>query len=137
MGVGPNYGLDKGFLVEGSSAVAFGEIAVPGTGEQAVGRATSAGAATFQGVFQESVDVGDVLTGKVFANVRVTGITRVIAGAAVTKGARVTNDTSARAVAATQTAAGAQPKAVLGIAQTAATAAGQHIDVLLTPGATY
>jgi|SRR5690606_31602169 len=138
MGVGPNYVLDKGYKVEGSSAIKLGEVAVPGTGEQSAVRATSASDTTAPlGVFQEDVDAARVTTGKVVANVRMLGITRAIAGAAITKGARLTNDTSARVVSVTRAAAGDQPVAVLGIALTAASTAGDHIDVLLTPGASY
>lgn len=139
MGVGPNYVLDKGFLAEGGSVeYKFGEIVVHGTALQAVARATTAAATNlFVGVCQETVDAAKVATGKVFVDVRVLGIARVIAGAAVTKGSRVTNDTSARATAVTRAGAGVQPAHVLGIALTPAAAAGDHIDVLLTPGATY
>jgi hypothetical protein len=139
MGVGPNYVLDKGFLAEGGSvAYTFGEIVVMGTATQACARATSTGATNnFLGVCQESVDATKVNTGKVFVDVRILGIARVIAGASITKGQKVTNDTSARATPITRAAAGAQPQNVLGIALTTTTTVGEHIDVLLTPGASY
>jgi hypothetical protein len=139
MGVGPNYGLDKGFLVEGSTAVTFGRVAIPGTAEQsAVTPSATSATIVPEGIWQETVDAGRVATGKVIANVRVLGISRAEAGAAVTKGARLTYDNVGRVVPVTRAAAGAQPATVLGIAQTATvTGAGDHIDVLLTPGATY
>jgi hypothetical protein len=138
MGVGPNYGLSKGFLVGGATAIAYGEIAVADTAEQSAKRAIVASAVVPPlGVFQEDVDTTRLATGKVFANVQIHGLVRVLVGAAVAKGDRVTNDTTARAVTVTRAAAGAQPAAVLGIAQNAATAAGQFIDVLLTPGASF
>ena len=133
MGVGPNFVLDKGFLAQGSTAYAFGEGVVLGSAEQSVTRATTALTAPgFFGVCQEDVDATRVNTGKVFVNVRILGITRAIAGAAVARNAILVNNTSAQLV----TQAGAAGTPVVGIALTAAAAAGDHIDVLLTPGAT-
>ena len=132
MGVGPNYVLNKGMLAQGSSAYAFGELVVPGTVEQSVTRATSAGATGFVGVCQEDVDATRILTGKVFVGVAFGGIARVIVGAAVAKNAKLTNDTSARAV--TQAGAVGSGAPVIGIALTAANNAGEYIDMLLTPG---
>lgn len=133
MGVGPNYVLDKGFLAQGSTAYAFGEGVVLGTVEQSVARATTALTVPgFFGVVQEDLDTTRLATGKAFVGVRILGITRAIAGAAIAKGAILINDTSARVV----TQAGAAGTPVVGIALTAASAAGDHIDVLLTPGAT-
>jgi hypothetical protein len=140
MGTGPNYVLDKGFLAQGGSVqYNFGEIIVPGTAVQSCVRSTAAvgGTTFFLGVCQETIDAAKVVTGKVFADVRMLGISRVIAGGTVTVGARVTSDTSARAVAVTRAAAGAQPAPILGIALTGTTNVGEHIDVLLTPGASY
>ena len=138
MGVGPNYGLDKGYLVEGTAAIVFGTVAIAGTGEQtAVTPAATSATIVPEGIWQEDVDAERVATGKVVANVRLTGITRAVAGGVVAKGARLTHDATGRVVAVTRAAAGAQPATVLGIAKTAASAAGTHIDVLLTPGSTF
>jgi hypothetical protein len=140
MGTGPNYGLDKGFLAQGGAvAYTFGELVLPGTAVQSMVRATAAptGTTFWLGVCQETVDATKVGTGKVFADVRINGISRVIAGGTITVGARLTNDTSARAVAVTRAAAGAQPVPVFGVALTGTTNVGEHVDVLLTPGATY
>lgn len=146
MGVGPNYVLDKGFLATGATAYVFGEIVkvVVGTGSfsttmNSVVRNTTATvlttADTMLGVVQEDLDTVRLATGKAEVGVRLLGISRVQVGAAVTAGKYVTNDTTARAVAVTKAIAGAQPVPVLGYALTGATAAGQFIDVLLTPGA--
>lgn len=86
----------------------------------------------FAGICQEDLDVTRLATGKAIIGVRVIGISRAIAGAAIAKDALLVNDTSARVV----TQGGAAGTPVLGIALTAATNAGDHIDVLLTPGAT-
>lgn len=138
MGVGPNYGLSKGFVAQGG-AVAYtqGELAIAGSAEQSVARATSAASLVPLGVIDETVDSAKVGTGKVFVNVALMGIVRVKCGAAVAKNDRITNDTSARGVARTRAAAGAQPQPVWGIALTATAAANEYFDMLLTPGATY
>ena len=138
MGAGPNYVLDKGFLAEGSAAYTFGEILIQGTANQACARATVVAATNnFLGVCQDTIDATKVTTGKAQVDVRLLGIARVIAGGTITKGARVTNDALARATAVTRAGAGVQPAHVLGIALTATTTVGEHIDVLLTPGGTY
>jgi hypothetical protein len=59
------------------------------------------------------------------ASVAVLGVSKVVAGAAVTAGARVQSDASGRAIAA------ATGDVVLGRALTAASAAGEVIEVLL------
>jgi hypothetical protein len=138
MGVGPNYVLSKGFLGEGSAAYSKGEIVVQGTAEQAVARATASAATNdFVGIVVDTIDVAKVLTGKAQVTIAIMGIARVKAGAAVTKGAKLTNDTSARAVTVTRAAAGAQPQNIIGIALTSCSNANEHVDVLLTPGGSY
>jgi hypothetical protein len=132
MGVGPNYVLDKGFVATGSTAYAQGELVTASGDGTKCARATGAGARVL-GVCQESVDATRVTTGKVVLDVRLLGISRVLAGAAVAVGDRVTNDATARAVAV---AASLGLKESFGVALTASTAAGQFIDVLLTPAAT-
>jgi hypothetical protein len=139
MGVGPNYGLDKGFLVEGATAVVYGRVAIPGTAEQsAVTPSATSTTVVPLGIWQENVDTTRVATGKVIANVRLNGLTRAEAGAAITKGDRLTWDNQGRVVSQARTAAGSQPVVILGVAENAATAAGQHIDVdLAQRGTTY
>jgi len=66
--------------------------------------------------------------------VRVMGESKVVAGGAISYGAQVSANASGQAV--TAAAAGATDTYVLGIAQTAATQAGDVITVLLTIGAT-
>ncbi|NPV72075.1 MAG: DUF2190 family protein [Firmicutes bacterium] len=72
------------------------------------------------------------------AQVRALGITKVVAGAAIAKGALVASDASGQAVAATVTTANTTTGAltgshVAGIALEAAAAAGGVISVLLLP----
>jgi hypothetical protein len=130
MGVGPNYVLSKGLLATGATAYKFGECVVQSGDGTKCARATSAAAAVVF-VCQEDLDTTRLATGKAVINVAFLGIVRVLAGAAVTVGAKVANDTTARAVVG-----GAAGTASFGVALTASTAAGQYIDVLLTPGNT-
>jgi len=136
MGIGPNYGLNKGFLATGSTAYAAGEVVVISATQQ-VARATTANVLTPLGICMEDLDTTRLATGKAIIGVALAGIVRVIAGGSVSVGDRVTNNTSARAVTRTRASAGAQPAATFGIALTSATNDGDHIDVLLTPGATF
>jgi len=129
MGMGPNYVLDKGHVFTGSAAYKMGELVVASGDGTKCARATVAGAKV-RGVCQESVDVAKVLTGKVVGDIRMLGIARVLAGDVVAVDARLTNDATARAV---PVAATVGTKESFGVALTAATAAGQYIDVLLTP----
>jgi hypothetical protein len=127
MGVGPNYGLNKGLLVQGTAAVVFGTAYQAGTVEQSATPVTATNQRVV-GVAQENVDAAKVTTGKVFANFALTGIVRVRCGAPVAKGARVSADASGRAITSV---ASSIP---FGIAQTATANAEEHVDVLLTPG---
>lgn len=147
MGVGPNYVLDKGLLATGATAFALGEIgkAVVGTGAfvttaNAVSRATTATTNATAGellvVIMEDLDTVRLGTGKAFIDCRFLGIARVQLGATVTALSYVTNDATARAIAVTKAIAGAIPTQCLGIALTGGTV-GQHVDVLLTPGASF
>ena len=127
MGTGPNYVLDKGLLVQGVAAVQFGTFYQGGTVAQSATPHTAINQRAI-GVAQETVDAAKVATGKVFADFRILGIARVRAGAAVALYARVSPDATGRAITA---AAGSFPA---GVALSAAAAAEEHIDVLLTPG---
>jgi hypothetical protein len=134
--MGPNYVLDKGFLATGATAYAFGECVILTTDGTTIARATTANSRCI-GVVQESLEVAKVTTGKAVIDVRVLGISRTLAAGAIAVNDRVANDATARVVTKTQTAAGSQPTPVVGTALTAATQAGDQVDVLLTPGDTY
>jgi hypothetical protein len=124
---GPNYVLDKGYILEGSSAYSRFRFVAAGATDQSVTSTIAAGALAL-GVIQEEVDAAKVATGKVTADIRILGISRVTAGAAVTLWAEVTTDASGRAInAATAT------HRVLGRALQSAAALGDEIDVLLVP----
>lgn len=128
MGVGPNYVLNKGLLATGSTAYKAGEcVTLSGDGTKCA-RATSAAAAVVF-VCMEDLDTTRLATGKAVIGVGMQGIVRVLTGAAVAVKDKVANDATARAIPG-----GAAGTASFGIALTAASAAGQYIDVLLTPG---
>lgn len=133
MGVGPNYVLSKGFLMQGTAAVTAGMLLKDGTVEQSV---ALAGTGDVLGVAAETVDAVRVTTGKVFLDVDLMGISRVLCGGTVAKGDRVASDATHRAVAVVQAISTAVPAKTFGRALTAGTV-GLYIDVLLTPGATF
>jgi hypothetical protein len=131
--MGPNFVLDKGFLVNTSQTVSFGLVAVLA---DATHVNTAGAAAQSLGIYQETLDAAKVATGKATANVRILGISRVIAGANnIAIGARLASNASGQVVAIA-TAVGTVYWQV-GIALTASTAIGDQIDVLLTPGVSY
>jgi hypothetical protein len=129
MGVGPNYVLDKGMHASGSAAYVAGHFVKLTANVQEVAMTAGITDVAF-GVVMENVDATKVTTGKVTLAVRVLGIARVEASAAIAIGNKVAPEAAAtgraKLAATTQTPAG--------IALTAATAAGDYIDVLLTPG---
>ena len=88
----------------------------------AAGGVPAAGAAVL-GVTRTDAESGDLVP------VDVLGTTEVVAGAAVTAGATVMTDNQGRAVAHSST------NVRVGVALSAATAAGQSIEVLLLPNA--
>lgn len=122
---GPNYGLSKGF-VAGGVITQFRAVTL-GAGE-VVSQATTAGTPCL-GIAQETTTAEDATNGRVIA-VAISGISRCIAGAAITIGAKVRTDTSGRV---TPLAAATADQNVIGIALQAASAANEHVDVLLTP----
>lgn len=125
MGSGPNFLLDKGYLATGTGAYAEGEVVTQATAVQSCARSTSAGAANNFGVVMENVDADRVATGKVFIHIRRLGIARVKTGGAFAKGAKLTNDTSARAVAA------AAKASFFAIAEEESTGANQYVEALV------
>jgi hypothetical protein len=135
---GPNYGLDKGFIPDvaiGSSATGpdlatsydyFLFVKPVAASPDHVVLSAAANDVTI-GVSQQRVAAADVTLG-IVADIRLEGISKVVAGAAVAIGAPVTSNASGRAVTATT----GQRQA--GIALSTAAANGDIIDVALTPG---
>jgi hypothetical protein len=85
------------------------------------------------GVAQESASAGDVTNGKVI-NIRLMGIARCIAGAALTRGTRVRASAAGKVVA--PSAAAGTVDNIVGVLTFSSLADGDHVDVLLTPGVT-
>lgn len=132
---GPNYGLDKGFVADvaiGSSATGP-DLAtsydyflfVKGATKDHVVLSAAANDVTL-GVCQTRVLAADA--GVQVADIRLEGISKVVAGAAVAAFAPVTSNASGRAITATT----GQRQA--GVALEAASANGDIIDVFITPG---
>jgi hypothetical protein len=122
---GPNYVLDKGFIIDAAAGMFTAQkltavkehATLAGVGEQVIG------------ILQETVSAADAATGRTAA-VRIDGIARCLASAAVAVGARLVCAANGKMVTATT---GANQNQV-GIAMTAAAADNDHFDVLLTPG---
>jgi len=119
---GPAYVLSKGFLV-GEAIAQYHFVKLVGSetinicdtqGEKAIG------------VAQEELTASDATNSRI-GNVQILGVSRVIAGAAITEFANVTVGADGRAEPAIL------GDVVVGIAMNAAAADGDHFDVLLTP----
>ena len=123
---GPNYVLDKGYVIDAASNI-FKAQKMQSTKEH-VTECTTLNDATI-GILQETVSATDA--GKRVASVRIEGISRCIASAAISIGQGVRATTAGKMVALAATTA---KQNQVGIAQTAAAADGDHFDVLLTPG---
>jgi hypothetical protein len=130
--MGPNFILDKGFRVTTTTASKFRVCQLTDIEDSAL--ATS-GAQIPLGIYQEGpYEQQDVDDGRI-GQVRILGISRAVAGAAIALNARLTVDGQGRVITAAP-AAGVNVN-VVGIALVDADQAGDHIDVLLTPGASF
>src|SRR6185436_773280 len=124
---GPNYVLDKGFNLSNSGAAQSIYRFVKFNADENKVIVCSAVTDKAIGVVQQRVDAADSATGNVQVDVRILGITKVEAAAAISLMDSVAPSANGRA----QTAVATQ--FAMGIALQAATAAGQWIDVLLLP----
>jgi hypothetical protein len=124
---GPNHVLDKGMAIGGVAAVPQFSCVKQSAKETVI--IAGAGDKVF-GVLQEDVSASDATLGRV-AGVRPIGlgISRCIAAAAIAVDDWVTVAANGRVTPTTTAGA-----LVVGRATTAATAAGDHVDVLLTGG---
>lgn len=123
--MGPNSILDKGY----QATTAIEQFrAVTLTSNDQVKRADAAAQATI-GICQELITTDEATAPKGrIAAIRVMGISRCVAGAAVTRMTKVTTDSTGRIVPATT------GQYAIGIAVEAASAAGDHFSVLLNQG---
>jgi hypothetical protein len=126
---GMNFVLDKGFQVQ--SAVTKFMVVKYGTADQTCTAVTGVNQVPL-GVTQEDASAADVTKGRI-VNVRLMGIARCIAGGAITRGTRVSVGATGKVLAMVGTV-GVENS--VGIAMMSSAADGDHIDVLLTPGAT-
>lgn len=127
---GMNFVLDKGFQAQ--TAITKFSVVKHGTADQTCTAVTGVNDAPL-GVAMEDASAGDVTKGRII-DVRLMGIARCIAAAAITRGTRVRTNASGQ-VAALSGAAGTVDN-VVGITMFSSAATGDHIDVLLTPGVT-
>lgn len=126
--MGPNDILSKGFVADTAVPLYY---AVRQTDTEHCAVANTAGQMVL-GICQEEISADDATVGRV-ARVRMQGISRAVAGAAIARGDRLTVAADGRLTTAAP-AVGANAN-IVGVALTAATAAGAWVDVLLTPGA--
>lgn len=141
-GVGSNFVLDKGYLVLSTynSSAAAGVLAFRCvTASTTTGvidlNATSTTAST--GVVQENVDQAKVATGKVVADVRLLGITKVRVSdtpGAIVIGSKVAASGTAGNAGGVKLAVATNIPLGIAVGITGTIAAGDLIDVLLTPG---
>jgi len=127
---GPNFVLDKGYAAGG----AIRQFRCVELGASEVVTEANAANDVVWGICQEEVSAGDATNGRV-ADIRLMGISRCIAGAAITIGARVTTDNQGRVVPSPVAVGTVYPQ--VGLACQAAAAAGDHVDVMLTPGVPF
>ena len=127
---GPNFVLDKGFYAE--TAVNLFYAVKQGTAAESVTAVTAVNEFAW-GIAQEATTLADAQAGRAI-NVRLMGISRAVAQAPITRGARVRTHSSGKLTVLAGTAGTVE--FIVGIATTAAAADGDHFDVLLTPGVT-
>ena len=124
-----DYVLAKGYLWQGSADIARGLFVKAGTVAQSATAITGITDVVL-GVLQESLRGTDGATGKLEAPVWIApSIARVVANAAIAKGAKVAPAANGKAQTAVST------QFPCGIAMSAAAASGDEIDVQLFVGA--
>lgn len=127
---GMNFVLDKGFQVQ--SAITQFTFVKMGTSDQTCTAVTGVNDKVL-GVAMEAASAGDVTKGRII-DVRILGIARVQAAAALTRQASVRTNATGQA-AALSGAAGTVDN-VAGILMMSTAATNDLVDILLTPGAT-
>lgn len=120
---GPNYGLGKGYIAQTAISRFF---AVKGGTLDETCTAVTGATDNIVGIAQQDVVAADV--NKQAIDVRSQGISKMVASAAIAKDAPVALSANGRAVTA-----GAAGSRVVGIARSAAAAAGDWLDVELVP----
>lgn len=143
-----DYILDKGYPVLSTynSSAAAGVTAFrvvkfsPTAGQPFIDLQTASAATnTNVGVVQENIDAAKVATGKAIADVRVLGVSKVVVNGTpgtINYGTRVMAGAAGGVIAAA-TAGSQIVGIVVGMSTTTNAAAGDLVDVLLTPGAQF
>lgn len=132
MAHGADYVLDKGWKVLSTynSSAAAGVLAfrvVKTAAGDTIDLQTASNAASL-GVVQESIDQTKVATGKAVAAVRLQGVSKCVAGAAITQGAEVMATAAGKVITAATTG-----NKVFGRALDAAAADGDIVHVEIIP----
>lgn len=127
---GPNFVLDKGYQPTGA-VTQFKVVVRSTTNKEQCAQATVLGGAAL-GICQDDVTAARAAVGRV-ADIRIMGISRAIADAAIGIGVPVRAAADGRVTALAVTTANQE---LVGITQTASGAANDQIDILLTPGVT-
>lgn len=129
---GPNFVLDKGFTVAAAATgVDFG-LGVMYNNAAGTEVKLPTGAQVFcVGVAQDTIDDAKIATGKAVVNVRMLGITRAVAGAAILVGAPVQVGATGKFITAVAT------NNVVGWALSPAGADLDHFNLLLVPGGVF
>jgi hypothetical protein len=133
-GHGADYGLDKGWKVLSTynSSAAAGVLpyrVVKIAAGDTIDLQTASNTRSL-GVVQEALDVAKVATGKAVVDVRLQGVSKCVAGAAIAQGAEVMATTAGKVITAATSA-----NIVFGRALSAAAADGDYVDIEIIPGA--
>lgn len=129
---GPNFVLDKGYVVAAAATgvdFGLGVMFNDAAGKQV--KLPTGGAVFCVGVAQETIDDAKIATGKAVVNVRMMGISRAIAGAAITVGQPLMVTAAGKFIPATAT------NFVVGYALTPAAADNDHFNLFLQQGGIF
>jgi len=130
---GPNFaGLDKGFLVAAAATgVDFGLGVMYNDAAGTQVKLPTSAQVFCVGVAQDTLDDAKIATGKAVVNVRMFGITRAVAGAAIAVGAPVQVGSTGKFITAVAT------NNVVGWALSPASADLDHFNLFLVPGGVF
>lgn len=101
------------------------------TADDTVAEVSTLGTGKFVGISQEAADANDVTIGKRVIAVRTHGVSKAVAGAAITRGDPVGFDAQGRVITAIAT------YLVVGTARQTVTTAGDILDVDIAPGGIF
>jgi hypothetical protein len=102
-----------------------------GSADDTVVEISTLGTGKFIGICQEIADANDVTIGKRVVAVQTHGVSKAVAGAAITRGDSVACDAQGRVITAIAT------YNVIGVARQSVTTAGDILDVDIAPGGIF